>query len=69
MDDTVNPSYYKEVYPFEVIDMLRKMLSKEEFIGYCLGNELKYRMRAGIKSDRITEDILKAEWYRRVRGE
>ncbi len=68
-ESAVNPYHYKSVYPFEVIDMIRAALTEEEFRGYCLGNEIKYRMRAGIKSDKIEEDIHKAEWYRATRGE
>lgn len=66
--NAVNPPHYKDSYPFEVIDIIRGMLTPEQFEGYCLGNEIKYRMRAGIKSDKITEDIEKALWYKEARN-
>lgn len=65
--NAIDPQYYRTSYPFEVIDILKSMLSEDEFRGFCLGNEIKYRMRAGIKSDKIVEDITKAEWYRKAR--
>lgn len=61
--DSVNPKHYKEAYPFEVIEMIEKMLTPEQFVGYCLGNEIKYRMRAGFKHSDVVEEIKKAEWY------
>ena len=68
-NNAVNPAHYKDVYPFEVIEVIKSMLSDEEFRGYCLGNELKYRLRAGIKKkDTALEDIHKAEWYRNERN-
>lgn len=69
LTDNVNsPPHYKDIYPFEVIEMIKKMLTKEQFEGYCLGNEIKYRMRAGIKnSETLVEDIKKAEWYNNTR--
>lgn len=68
MKDAINPAHYKEAYPFEVIEMIRSVLSEEAFHGYCLGNEIKYRMRAGIKDEaKVEEDIGKAEWYRAAR--
>ena len=65
--DAINPKHYKEEYPFEVIDLIRLSTTRDQFIGYCLGNEIKYRMRAGLKSDNVEEDIRKAMWYHDVR--
>jgi len=50
--DLVNsPSHY-QLYPgMQAIDVIRKVLTEEEFIGYCKGNSLKYRLRAGKKDD------------------
>ena len=68
MSDPINPSHYKDKYPFEVIELIQQMLTYEQFLGYCLGNELKYRLRAGSKDpDKIVEDIKKAEWYNECR--
>lgn len=66
--DTINPAHYKSTYPFEVIELIKQMLTPEQFVGFCLGNELKYRMRAGVKhQDTLVEDIKKAEWYNNER--
>lgn len=67
MNDPTNPDYYKHPYPFEVIDLIERELTEEEFRGYCLGNELKYRLRAGLKTADPEQDILKALWYHKKR--
>ena len=60
--DAVNhPAHYKQ-YPVEVIDIIRHVLGDEGFRAYCLGNEIKYRMRAGWKGD-AAQDIAKALKY------
>ena len=64
MNDPVNrPSHY-ELFPdgTQAIDVIRAALTPEEFIGYCKGNALKYRLRAG-KKDALQQDIDKAETY------
>lgn len=63
MSDVVNkPSHYR-IYPnIEAIDIIRKTLTREQFIGYLIGNSLKYRLRAGYKND-ANEDIAKARKY------
>jgi hypothetical protein len=57
------PSHY-DLFPdgTQAIDMLRAILNHEEYIGYCKGNVLKYRLRAGKKGDTMI-DIAKADWY------
>lgn len=68
-DNVNSPAHYK-AFPIEVVDIIRETLTTEQFIGYCLGNEIKYRMRAGIKDkEKIIEDIMKAEKYREWRNE
>ena len=63
MSDQVNsPSHY-QLYPgMEAIDVIRKVLTEDEFIGYCKGASLKYRLRAGKKDD-ITQELAKAAIY------
>lgn len=56
-----NPSHYTQG-GIEVIDYIRAKLSEPEFIGYCLGNTLKYVSRAGHKGDAL-EDYKKAQVY------
>lgn len=55
--DPVNrPSHYigKGIECIEVIEAFA--------LGFCLGNAIKYILRAGKKGDRI-EDLKKAIWY------
>lgn len=66
LPDAVNhPSHYKR-YPVEVIDIIRHVLGPEGFKAYCIGNELKYRLRAGDKGD-AAQDLAKAMKYREFR--
>lgn len=58
------PSHYK-VLDCEVIDIIADTLTKDEFRGYCLGNIIKYRMRAGKKND-AAEDLAKADEYENI---
>jgi len=66
-DHAVNrPAHYNHL-PTEVIDIIKGVLDEADvdaFDAYCLGNALKYRLRAGVKDpDKIEEDIKKAMWY------
>lgn len=61
MTDNVNhPSHYadKEI---EVIDYIRDTLGADEFVGYCIGNVLKYTSRWRKKGG--VEDLEKAKVY------
>ena len=53
----------------ECIDVLEAILTPDEFRGFCLGNAIKYRWRAGLKGD-AAQDMEKADWYteRMTRG-
>jgi len=70
MTDAVNhPSHYMLFADgTESIDVIKKVLTTEEFIGFCKGNVLKYRLRAG-KKDALQQDIDKAETYARMLAE
>lgn len=63
-DNISKPKHYM-LFDFEVIDLIYEILSKEEFSGYCLGNVLKYRLRAGKKGDAL-EDLAKANEYEKI---
>lgn len=57
-----NPQHYKlDGLNIEVVDVIRAVLTDEEFKGWCKGNALKYLMRAG-KKDKSKEkqDFAKA---------
>lgn len=64
MDNVSKPKHYKLI-DCEAIDMIADALSKEEFHGYCLGNVMKYRLRAGKKGDAL-EDLAKADEYEKI---
>lgn len=62
--DMVNsPSHYQLLPEVEAIDVIKATLTHEQWKGYCLGNILKYRLRAGDKGDAL-EDIRKANKYK-----
>lgn len=64
-----NPNHYKLFGTTEVIDLIKELLTEEEFRGYLKGNVLKYRLRAG-KKDNVEQDINKALKYEKwITGE
>lgn len=66
MNDMVNhPPHYQLVKDVEAISIIEAALSRKAFLGYLIGNALKYRLRAGKKgdSDKAIEDLDKAMWY------
>ena len=61
-NEVYNPEHYKlDGLNIEVVDVIRAVLTDEEFKGGCKGNALKYLMRAG-KKDKSKEkqDFAKA---------
>lgn len=57
VDDKFNPAYYKSSSGLESIQVI------EAFgLGFCLGNAVKYILRAG-KKDSAIDDLQKARWY------
>lgn len=54
--DKINPDHYK-AKQFQVIDVIEGFS-----LGFCLGNVLKYVLRAGKKGNAL-EDLKKARWY------
>lgn len=61
-DEINNPSHYMLFPDMEAIDVIKAALTQEEFAGYCKGNALKYRLRAGEKGP-VEKCIAKACWY------
>lgn len=54
----------------EAIDIIKNSLTDEQFKGYCLGNILKYRLRAGKKPNNLAQDDLnKADHYEKIYNE
>lgn len=56
----INPDHYK-TGGIETIDIVEAKLSREEFLGFCKGNIIKYVTRANYKNG--LEDYKKAQWY------
>jgi len=58
--DSVNhPSHYQSDAGIEVIDVIEAY-----GLGFCLGNAIKYVLRAGRKNaETYVEDLKKARWY------
>lgn len=65
-DEVKHPEHYT-AFPVEVINIIRAALGLEGFRAYCFGNEIKYRMRAGLKGDNAAQDIAKAMTYKQFR--
>ena len=61
-DPVNNPKHYQFAPGIEAIDVIEAILTTEQFRGYCIGNALKYRLRAGDKGD-TQQDIDKSKWY------
>lgn len=61
--DVVNsPTHYAFFPDLEAIQVIARAMTQEQFYGYCLGNRLKYRLRAG-KKDALAQDIAKSDKY------
>lgn len=59
-----NPaSTHYEIYPgVEAIDVIKTMLTPEEYLGFLKGNILKYQLRLG-KKDNIDKELAKIKDY------
>ncbi|WPH66340.1 nucleotide kinase [Klebsiella phage NNA-G4] len=61
--DAVNsPKHYQFFPDLEAIEVIARSMTQEQFYGFCLGNRLKYRLRAGNK-DKLEQDIAKSDKY------
>ena len=62
------PSHYQVFDGLESIEVIARSMTVEQFRGFCMGNTLKYRLRAGKKSDQanITKDLAKADFYKEL---
>lgn len=60
MTEAVNhPSHYGGAdNPYEAIKVIEAW-----DLGFCLGNTVKYILRAGKKADPALQDLKKARWY------
>ena len=55
--DTINPAHYKQ-HPSGV-----EVIQITEHMNFCLGNAVKYILRAGLKTPDAVTDLRKAAWY------
>lgn len=62
IDQVKSPSHYQLMDDVESIEIIARSLTHEQWKGFCLGNMLKYRIRAGKKDD-LQQDIDKADFY------
>jgi hypothetical protein len=60
--DPVNHPPHYTSGGIEVIDYMEAKMTSEQFIGYCLGNVIKYVSRSD-KKNNLVEDFKKAQWY------
>ena len=60
--DMVNSPEHYTAGGIETIDVLEAKMTNEEFVGYCIGNTLKYLLRRHHKGA-STQDIEKGRWY------
>ena len=68
-DDSVRqPSHYQVFDGVESIEIIARSMTVSEFRGFCMGNVLKYRLRAGKKSELATmeKDLNKAAFYQEL---
>ena len=63
-DVVINPNHY-DMMGANTIEILAAAMTEAEWRGFCLGNTLKYRIRAGKKDD-LQQDIDKANNYERL---
>jgi hypothetical protein len=61
MSDWKNPDHYKK-QGFEAIDVIRSVLTEEQYTGYLIGNSLKYLLRINDK-DTPVMNLGKSCWY------
>ncbi|ULF48605.1 hypothetical protein [Escherichia phage ZH4] len=65
IDAVRKPSHYQVFDGVESIEIIARSMTVSEFRGFCMGNVLKYRLRAGKKSELATmeKDLAKAGFY------
>lgn len=65
IEGVTKPSHYMLFDGIEAIEVIAHSMTREQFKGYCFGNILKYRLRAGKKSELayLDKDMAKAGFY------
>ena len=62
MNDAVKQPKHYLIMGEETITIIARSMTLDEWRGYCRGNVLKHRLRAGKKDD-ATQDLAKADFY------
>ena len=62
MNDAVKQPKHYLIMGEETITIIARSMTLDEWRGYCRGNVLKYRLRAGKKDD-AAQDLAKADFY------
>ena len=64
-DGIKQPNHYMLFDDVEAIEIIARSMTLEQFKGYILGSVLKYRLRAGKKSEMATmeKDLAKAAQF------
>lgn len=57
-----SPKHYSVFEYVEAIQVIASSMTEDQFYGYCFGNILKYRLRAGGKDD-VMQELGKADRY------
>ena len=57
----MKPKHYADM-PVEPLEVIKSVLTYEEYIGFLKGNAIKYAMRAGRKSG--SDDVAKFGFYK-----
>ena len=67
-DGVRKPTHYQVFDGVESIEIIARSMTVSEFRGFCMGNVLKYRLRAGKKSELATmeKDLNKAAFYQEL---
>ena len=61
----IQPKHYEFFEGVEAITIIARSMTEKQFAGYCMGNALKYRLRAGKKFN-TEEDLKKADYYKEL---
>ena len=59
------PKHYEFFEGVEAITIIARSMTEKQFAGYCMGNALKYHLRAGKKFN-TEEDLKKADYYKEL---
>jgi hypothetical protein len=63
-----SPKHYSVFEKVEAIQVIASSMTQDQFYGYCFGNILKYRLRAGGKDD-VMQELGKADRYQGLYNE